>query len=148
MGVVDEAVQDGVGDGWVGNRLVPMIDRQLACHDGRAAIVPIIDDLQQIAPLLLRQRSEPPVVEDQELDACQGFEHPAMTAIAACQRQGIEQSRHTLIQDGAIVAAGLVTERTRKPTLANPGRAHDIPPKNIRSKLSFNIRIIRAPVNA
>jgi len=74
VGVVDEAVEDGVGDGGVGDRLVPVIDRQLAGHDGRAAIVPIVDDLQQIATLLLRQRGEPPVVEDQKLDACQGLE--------------------------------------------------------------------------
>jgi len=50
------------------------IDRQLAGHDGRAAIVPVVDDLQQIAPLLVRRRDEPPVVVDQKLDACQGLE--------------------------------------------------------------------------
>ena len=59
MGVVDEPVEDGVGDGGVGDRLVPVIDWQLAGHDGRAAIVPIVDDLQEIATLLLRQRGEP-----------------------------------------------------------------------------------------
>jgi hypothetical protein len=69
VGVVDEAVEDCVGDGRVGDRLVPVIDRQLAGHDGGAAIVPIVDNLQQIATLLLRQRGEPPVVEDQKL-AC------------------------------------------------------------------------------
>src|SRR3989442_2187836 len=48
-----------------------------------------------------------------------------MTSIAACERQGIEQPRHSLIEDGAIVSAGLVTERTGKPTLADAGRADD-----------------------
>jgi len=42
-----------------------------------------------------------------------------VTAVAACQRQGIEQSRNALIGHGAIVAASLVTERTGKPTLAD-----------------------------
>src|SRR5256885_5882382 len=123
MGVVDEPVEDGVGDGRIGDGLVPVIDRELAGHDGRAAIVPIVDDLQQIATLIMRQRGEPPVVEDQEFDACKRFEQPPMTAITACYRQGIEQPWHTLIEDGAIVSAGLVTERTRKPTLADTGRA-------------------------
>ena len=54
VGVVDEPVEDGVGDGRIGDRLVPVIDRQLAGHDGRAAVVPIVDDLQQIATLLVR----------------------------------------------------------------------------------------------
>jgi hypothetical protein len=53
-----------------------------------------------------------------------------------------------MIEDGAVVAAGLVAECTGKPTFAGSGRAHDILPKNIRSKLSFNIRIIHAPVSA
>jgi hypothetical protein len=33
-------VEDGVGVGRVGDHLVPVIDRQLAGHDGGAAIVP------------------------------------------------------------------------------------------------------------
>src|SRR5258707_3366371 len=38
---------------------------------------------------------------------------------------GYEQPGHSLIEDGAIVAAGLVTERTRQPTLADAGRTDD-----------------------
>jgi len=82
--------------------------------------VPIVDDLQQIATLLLRQRGEPPVVEDQKLDACEGLEHPGMTSIAACERQGIEQPRHSLIEDGAIVSAGLVTSAHASQLLPTP----------------------------
>ena len=122
---MDEPIEDGVGDGRVGDHFVPVIDRQLAGHDGRAAIVPIIDDLQQIATLILGQGRERPVVEDQELDAGQRFEQTPITTIAAGQRQSLEQPRHALIEHGAIVAAGLVAERTRKPALADTGRADD-----------------------
>ena len=52
---MDEPVEDGVGDGRVGDHLVPVIDRQLAGHDGRAAIVPVVDNLQQVATLIVRQ---------------------------------------------------------------------------------------------
>ena len=48
-----------------------------------------------------------------------------MTAVAACERQGIEQPWHAMIEHGAIVAAGLVAERTGKPTFADAGRADD-----------------------
>ena len=119
MGVVDEPIEDGVGDGRVGDDLVPVVDRQLAGHDGRTAIVPVVDDLQEVATLILRQGGEPPIVEDQDLDSCQALEQPGVTAVAACQRQGIKQSRNALIGHGAIVAASLVTERTGKPTLAD-----------------------------
>ena len=120
---VGEAV--ALGDGRVGDHLVPVIDRQLTGHDGRAAIVPVVDDLQQVATLIVRQGGEPPVVEDQEFDACQALEQPAMTAVAACQRQSIKQPWHALIGHGAIVATGFVTERTGKPALADSGRADD-----------------------
>src|SRR5260221_13367852 len=51
--------------------------------------------------------------------------YPRMTAVAACQRQGIEQSRHALIEDGTVVSASLVTERTCEPALADAGRADE-----------------------
>ena len=46
-----------------------------------------------------------------------------MTPVAACERQGIEQPRHAMVEDGAVVAAGLVAERTGNPTFADAGRA-------------------------
>jgi len=45
-----------------------------------------------------------------------------------------------VILDRTIVTAGFVAEGAGDPALAEP--------KNTRSKLLFNIRIIRAPVNA
>ena len=121
--VVYEPIEDGVGDGRIGDRLVPVIDRQLAGHDRRAAIVPIVDDLEEVAALLGGERGEAPIVEDQQLDARQALEEPRMTPVAACECQGIEQPWHAMIEDGAIVAACLVAERTGKPTFAGAGRA-------------------------
>ena len=34
MGIVDEPVENGVGQSWVADGLVPVIDRQLAGDDG------------------------------------------------------------------------------------------------------------------
>jgi hypothetical protein len=55
--VVHEPIEDRVGDGRIGDCLVPVIDRQLAGHNRRAAIVPILDNLKDVATLLGRQRS-------------------------------------------------------------------------------------------
>ena len=69
VGVVDEAVEDGVGE--VGS---PMTSCQ--CSTGTwlvtmvdAAAVAVVDDFEQIAALFGGQRGEPPVVEDEQLDA-------------------------------------------------------------------------------
>src|SRR4249920_3273763 len=125
MGVVHEPIENGVGDGRICDCLVPVIDRQLAGHNGRAAVVPILDDLKDVATLLLGEGGEAPIVEDQQLDACQALEEPGMTPVAACKCQGIEQPWHAMIEDGAVVAAGLVAECTGKPTFAGSGRAAD-----------------------
>jgi len=69
VSVVHEPVEDGVGDGRVGDGLMPLLDRELAGHDRRAAPVPIVNDLQEVAPLIRRQVGETPVVEDQQFDA-------------------------------------------------------------------------------
>ena len=88
--VVHEPIEDRVGDGRIGDCLVPVIDRQLAGHNRRAAIVPILDNLKDVATLLGRQRGEAPIVQDQQLDARQALDEPRMTPVAACECQGIE----------------------------------------------------------
>ena len=69
VGVVDEAVEDGVGEGGIADDLVPVFDRDLAGDDGGAAAVAILDDFEQVAALLGGQRIEPPIIEDEQLDA-------------------------------------------------------------------------------
>jgi len=49
MGVVDEAIEDGVGVGRVADDLVPFVDRDLAGEDGRSAVVAFFEDFVEIA---------------------------------------------------------------------------------------------------
>ena len=48
-----------------------------------------------------------------------------MTAVAARERERIEQPRQALIEDRAVIPARLVAERACNPTLADTGRADD-----------------------
>jgi hypothetical protein len=66
--VVDDAVEDGVGQCRVADDLVPVVDRHLAGDDQRAGAVAILDDLQQIALLFGKQRFRTPVIDDQQID--------------------------------------------------------------------------------
>ena len=98
---------------------------KLAGHDGRAAAVAILHDLEQIAALLGGHGSKSPIVEDQKLDASQALEQASVTAVAARERERIEQPRQALIEDRAVIPARLVAERAGNPTLADAGRADD-----------------------
>ena len=72
MGVVDEAVEDGVGVGRIADHLVPFVDRDLAGEDGRAAAVAFLEDLVEIVAGAGVERLEAPIVEDEELGAGEG----------------------------------------------------------------------------
>ena len=99
--VVNEAIQDGVAEGWVADNVVPMFDGDLAGDDGGGATVAII--------------------EDQELNAADGFEQSAMSAVAASQGERLEQARNAVILDRTIIAAGFVAEGASNPAFAEPG---------------------------
>ncbi|KKN82455.1 hypothetical protein LCGC14_0308770 [marine sediment metagenome] len=67
MGVVDEAIEDGVGIGRIADDLVPSLDGDLAGDDGRLSAVSFFEDLQEIVALGIVERLKAPIVEDQEL---------------------------------------------------------------------------------
>src|SRR3546814_4458905 len=67
----------------------------------------------------------PPVVEDQQVDAGQRLEQPGVAAVAAGERQGLEEPGQAVVEDGAVVAAGLVAEGAGDPALAHTGRPGD-----------------------
>ena len=119
---MDEAIEDGVGDGGIGDDLVPVLDRHLAGDDGRAALVAVVDYLEEIAPLLAGERGDAPVVEDEQIDPRQRLEQPCIAPIVTGERQSLEQPWQPVIEDGTVVATGFVAERAGDPALADAGR--------------------------
>ena len=69
-----------------------------------------------------------PVIENEELDAAERAGNAGIAAVAASERQLPEQLWDALIEDGAIVATGLVAERPGEPAFAGAGQANDIMP--------------------
>jgi hypothetical protein len=110
VGVVDEAVENGVGQGRIADNFVPLVGGDLAGDDGGTAPVTVFEYLEQIDALSVCEDRQSPIVEDQQIDAAEHFEGAGVPPIAACERQGFEQARDTLIEDGATVATSLVAE--------------------------------------
>jgi len=67
VGVVDEAVEDGVGIGWVADDVVPSADGQLRGDHCRAPSGAFLQDLQKVVACPRVKRLQPPVVKDQEI---------------------------------------------------------------------------------
>lgn len=71
MGVINQAVEDGVGVGRVPNQRVPLIQRELAGDDGGVAAVAVLEDLQEVVASGGIERLKAPVVEDEQIDAAE-----------------------------------------------------------------------------
>ena len=126
MGVVQEAVADGVGQGRLAKIVVPLSGRQLARDDRGAAAVAILEDFEEIAPFLILDGGETPVIEDEAIEAGQLGEQADVGAIGAGQREVVEEARGAPIVGAVALAAGLMGERTGQEAFPHTGGAdHD-----------------------
>ena len=98
VGVVHDAVEQRVGDGRIGDVVVPLFDGQLTGDDCRAGAVSVVEDLQHVASLLLAQRRESPVVEHQDVDLRETTEQARVRAVGVRECQLLEQPRHASVQ--------------------------------------------------
>src|SRR6266853_1589092 len=83
MGVVNDAIEDGVGEGGLADQVMPAVNRDLAGDQRGAAAIAVLDNFQHVVALLGTERLEPPIVKDQQLDAAKGAHQAGIAAIAA-----------------------------------------------------------------
>ena len=69
VGVVNQTVQDAIGEGGIADLLVPARDRQLGSEYGGASLVAVLTDLPDFAAFGFIQRRHGPVINDQNIDA-------------------------------------------------------------------------------
>jgi hypothetical protein len=148
VGIVKEAVQDGVRVGGIADLVMPAVHGNLRGNDRRAATMAIIDDLHQVAALLGGELHHRPVVKDQDADAGEVPQGSGLAAVEARHGQIVEQTREPFVEHGEAITRGPVAQRTTYPRLADSSQSHDILRKNNPSRLSSGIRIIRAAASA
>ena len=68
VGVVDDAVEDGIGDGGFADQVVPLGDGHLGGDQGLFTAVAFLADFQEIEPLAIVEAMGSPVIENQELN--------------------------------------------------------------------------------
>lgn len=93
MGAVNDAVEDGIAEGWVADDFVPAADGNLAGDQQGALAVAIIDDLEQVAALFGGQGLRPPIIDDQQAGAFEGGHQPREPAFAAGRGDISKQAR-------------------------------------------------------
>src|SRR5262245_32182678 len=123
MAVVQEPVANGVGQRGLADEIVPLGRRMLARDDRRAAAIAILENLEQVAALLILRWGEAPVVEEEHVEARELAEEPAVGAVGPGQAQVVEQARDAAVVGPVAAAARLVGEGTGDEALAGPGGA-------------------------
>jgi hypothetical protein len=76
--------------------------------------VPVFEDLEQIAPLLLAQRGQAPVVEHEHVDLGELPEQPRVGAVGVRERELFEETRHAAVERAPPRAASVLRERARQ----------------------------------
>ena len=102
----------------------------------------ILDDLHEIAPLGGGQPLRSPVVEDQQIGFHEGAEQTGVPPVASGEFQFGEETWGPPVEDGGVVAAGLLTKGTGKPGLAKSTQANDRLPAFRILRYGFVIRFI------
>jgi len=87
VGVVNEAVEDGVGICRVANEGVPFVNGDLTGENGRTTCIAFLEDLVEVTAGPRVERFEAPIVEDEELDAGETAQDAGVAAITAGERE-------------------------------------------------------------
>jgi len=67
MGIVDQAVEDAVGDGGITDLLVPMIYGELTGDDGGGMAMPFLDNLQKVSAFCVCHGGQAEIVNHQDM---------------------------------------------------------------------------------
>lgn len=119
--VVDQSIEDSVGEGRILELAVPELDRELAGDEHAAALVAVFEQFEQ-QPLVARAHGhEAEVVEDDEVDAGQGFQPGAGAALGLQQGQCFTQARQAQVAYRALAVDDRLGERAGQVALADAG---------------------------
>ena len=125
MRIVDDTVEDGVGESRFTDDIVPLLQRQLAGDQDGGVVVSVLDDFHEIAPLIGVETVRAPIVEDQEVRLGEGPEQVGVASVGAAGFEFREHPGDALVEDGEVVAAGLLAERAGETGFADTAGSGD-----------------------
>jgi hypothetical protein len=94
---------------------MPVLDRELAGDDCGPAVIAIFEEFQEVPAIVITERGEAPVVENEDVCLGQGGHELHIAAIAFGERKLLEESGETQIEYRPALAAGLMPQGAREP---------------------------------
>ena len=119
--MVQQAIQDGIGDGRFTDDGMPVFDGALAGDDGGIFPIAILDDFEQVVTLRIIERSQEQIIEDEQLDFGQAGKRFKMRAVGFGLKQHFKQARCAQIEHGVTLTGSEVAKRASEITFAHAG---------------------------
>ena len=126
VSVVDEAIEDGIGEGRLADEVVPGFDGELAGHQRRRAAMPLLDDLHEIASLTSGEAVGTEIVQNEQIDLGERTEETVEVAVTVRELELCEEARHARVVCSIALAAGPLSKGAGQPGLSEstfPARA-------------------------
>ena len=95
----------------VGEVVVPLRRRELAGDDRGAGAGAIFEEFEEVAAILIAERAEAPVVEDEDVGAGEAGEEADVAAVGVGEREFLEEARDAAVEGAVALAARLLRER-------------------------------------
>jgi len=125
VGVVQQAVADGVGEVGVADAGVPVLRQELAGDEGGGTLSAVFDDFDQVSSFGVAKGCEQPVVDREQVEPRQAIEDPRVGSITAADGELLEQPWQAYVGGLVPAAAGALDEGAGEVGLADAGRPGD-----------------------
>ena len=112
VGIVDQAIQNRISNGWVSDIFVPVFNRQLTGNDGGGMAMPLLDDLQEIPPFRICHGGQSQVVDGKEMGFAELGHDLSVTTIGFGQCEVVIKLRGTDVESSVAFTASLMSQGT------------------------------------
>src|SRR5207249_12083917 len=116
-----QAVTECIGQGRIRDVVVPLAGRQLAGDDCAAGTGAVLENLEQIATSVLRERAEREVVEHQDVDAGEAGEEAEVAPVGVGEGEFLVEPGDAAVERAVALPARLLGERTGHVRLPGTG---------------------------
>lgn len=97
MSIVDDAIEDCVGDGRLPDHIMPGRHRKLGGDQCGFATIPFLEDFEKIEALLVIEAVSAPVIQDKQLDPGKLVHHAREATVETRKSRILEHARHAQI---------------------------------------------------
>ena len=101
------------------------MERHAPGQQRATAGIAVVEDFEEVVPPLARDRSEPPVIEDEQPRPCEPLDELGVGTVPTGEGELVKEPGDAVVAGGDAEAAGLVAERTGEIGLSRPRRAGD-----------------------